>query len=134
VPTHGPRANATYISSLGDNVLTQRGHVRVRSTMELVLHPGVFAIGDIIDWPEQKQAAKVTGHVAVAVPNVISFLEGKTPKKKYKGATEIIVLPVGKNGGAAYLGILWGITFGDWFVRWLKKDLFIGKTRADRGL
>ncbi|EMD38997.1 hypothetical protein CERSUDRAFT_93037 [Gelatoporia subvermispora B] len=129
------------------------GYVRVRSTLELVSHLGVFAVGDIIKWPEQKQAAKVDSHVAAVVPNLLTFLQGKSLRRKYKGTMKMIVLPAGRirshaglftenlsvdldqyNGGPAYLDILWGITLGDWFVRWLKKDFFIAKTRANRGL
>ncbi|KAH9947019.1 hypothetical protein B0H21DRAFT_692666 [Amylocystis lapponica] len=135
VPTFGPRPNNAYISTLGADVLDERGLVQIRPTFELRDHPGVFAVGDIIAWDEQKQAAKAPAHIAVAAPNIASFLAGAPLAKAYKGSKEVILIPVGKNGGAAYMDMLWGIVLGDWFVRWLKgADLFVNKTRAGRGL
>ena len=55
-----------------------------------------IAAGDIIDWKEQKQAAKANTHVQVVSANVVSFLEGKPYKKKYKGSPEMILIPLGK--------------------------------------
>lgn len=59
-------------------------------------HPGIFALGDVIDWDEQKQAAKGANHLAVVAPNVQSYLEGKPLKKVYKGSPEMILIPLGK--------------------------------------
>ncbi|KZT07513.1 FAD/NAD(P)-binding domain-containing protein [Laetiporus sulphureus 93-53] len=135
VPTFGPRPNTAWIASLGADVLDERGLVRIEPTFEVVGHPGVFAIGDITDCNEQKQAQKYPAHVAVAVPNIMSYLEGRPLTKTYKGSMEIILIPIGKNRGVAYYDLLWGVIVGDWFVRWLKgKDLFVKKTRRARGL
>ena len=70
-------------------------------TLELPAHPGVFAVGDILDWREQKQAGKVGAHAAAAAANVVSFLDGRPQTKLYKGAPEMIVVPIGKVRGAA---------------------------------
>lgn len=64
--------------------------------LEVPGHPGVFAGGDIIDWEEQKQAAKAATHSQVIIANVISFLGDKPLKKAYKGSPELIVIPIGK--------------------------------------
>ncbi|CCM01829.1 uncharacterized protein FIBRA_03897 [Fibroporia radiculosa] len=135
VPTFGPRPNTKWIASLGPDVLDERRLVKVEPTFEVVNHPGVFAIGDITDCNEQKQALKYTTHATVAAANILSFLEGRPRTKKYKGSTEIILIPIGKRRGSAYFDILWGIVLGDWFVRWLKGgDLVVNQTRRDRGL
>ena len=60
--------------------------MKIKPTFELQNHPGIFAVGDIIDWPEQKQAGKVMAHAEIAVANLMSFLEGKPLAKVYKGA------------------------------------------------
>ncbi|KAI0925018.1 hypothetical protein AcW2_005722 [Taiwanofungus camphoratus] len=135
VPTFGPRPNTAWIASLGPDVLDERHLVKIEPTFEVTGHPGVFALGDITDWNEQKQAAKAPAHVAVVAPNMLSFLARCRSTKTYKGNAEVIFIPVGKNGGSAYFDMLWGVILGAWFVRWVKgKDLFINKTRQERGL
>ena len=56
-------------------------------------------VGDIIDWEEQKQAAKNAGHAAVVAKNVKAVLEGRKPTAVYKGSYEIILVTVGKVCG-----------------------------------
>ncbi|KAJ8487258.1 hypothetical protein ONZ51_g4281 [Trametes cubensis] len=134
VPAYGARPNTDFVASLGESVLTQQGTVRVDEHLEVLGHPGVFAAGDIIEWKEQKQAAKAGTHAAVVAANVVSFLEGKPYKKVYKGSYEMILIPLGRTGGAGYLGFLWGIMLGDFFARLLKaKELMISQSRAMRG-
>ena len=70
-------------------------------TLEVAGHPGVFALGDILDWPEQKQAGKLMFHAGVVAPNLLAFLDGKPQKKVYKGTWEALVLPIGKVRGCA---------------------------------
>lgn len=96
MPAFGSRPNTAFISSLGAGVLTEQGFVKVKPTLELLDHPGVFAVGDILDWREQKQAGKVGNHAAVVGSNLVSFLTGKPQAKVYKGSMEMIVVPIGK--------------------------------------
>ena len=56
----------------------------------------MFAVGDIIDLPEQKQAMKAMGHASVAAANVVSFVQDRPLKKAYKGSPEMILIPLGK--------------------------------------
>ena len=79
-----------------EGALTEKNFVRVNKFLEVKGHPGVFALGDIIDWAEQKQAAKAMGHAGVVSANVVSYVEGKPLKKAYKGSPEMILLPLGK--------------------------------------
>ncbi|KAI0329011.1 FAD/NAD-P-binding domain-containing protein [Cubamyces sp. BRFM 1775] len=134
VPAFGSRLNTGFISSLGEGALTRRGTVRVNEYLEVLGHPGVFAAGDIIEWNEQKQAVKAATHATVVAANVVSFLECRPYKKTYKGSYELILIPLGRTGGAGYFGFLWGIMFGDFFSRLLKgKELLISQARAARG-
>ena len=93
----GPRPNTGFISaSLGPDAVTSSGHVKVLPTLQLPEHPNIFALGDIINWNEQKQFMKVTsGHVPIVVNNVAAYLSGRT-LKPYKGVPEIITVTVGK--------------------------------------
>lgn len=84
------------INTLDTGVLTSKGFVKVKPTLEVQGHPGVFAIGDIIDWAEQKQAAKAPAHATTAAANVASFLNGTPLKSEYKGSPEAIIIPIGK--------------------------------------
>ena len=70
--------------------------MKVNEFLEVAGHPGVFAAGDIIDWKEQKQAAKAGSHTTVVVANIAAFLQGQPPKKAYKGSPEMILVPLGK--------------------------------------
>jgi len=78
-------------------VLTDRGFAKVGPTLQLEGHPNIFALGDIIDWPEAKQLTKISlGHTPVVIANVLSYLEGKAPKKVYTKSTEILSISNGK--------------------------------------
>ena len=59
VRTSGPRPNTEFLaSSLGAEVLTEQKYVHVTPHLQVVGHPSVFAAGDILDWPEEKQFGK----------------------------------------------------------------------------
>ncbi|KAI0642896.1 FAD/NAD-P-binding domain-containing protein [Trametes meyenii] len=134
VPAFGARPNTGVIATLADDILTQSGTVRVNQFLEVQGHPGVFAAGDIIDWKEQKQAAKANTHATVVAANVVSFLQGQPLKKVYKGSPEMIIVPLGKTDGAGYIDLLWGIHVGGWFSRTVKgKELMVAQARKARG-
>ncbi|PPR01332.1 hypothetical protein CVT24_006334 [Panaeolus cyanescens] len=134
VPCWGGRPNTDFLKSLGNNVLTSRGHVRVDQHLQIDGMRGIFAAGDIIDWDEVKQAVKYTAHTTTIVTNIKRLVSNSAPTAVYKSPSEVILLTNGVNGGAAYLGLLWGIVFGDWFVKMAKsKDLFITMTRKTLG-
>jgi hypothetical protein len=97
VQASGPRPNTEFIaSSLGPETTSVNGYVKVTPKLQLPSHPSIFAIGDIIDWPEQKQNSKTGPHTRIVVPNVLSFLADKEPNKEYKGTPEFLVMANGK--------------------------------------
>lgn len=117
--------------SLGQGVLTEQGLINVQPTLQVAQFAEVFAVGDVIAWPEQKQAAKATGHNAVVIANIVALTAGKTPAAKYAGATEAIVVTIGPNGGTMYVDLLWGIILGDWVASMLKsKTLLVDRVRG----
>jgi len=135
VSTRGPRPNTKFIESLGADVLTPSGHIKVQPTLQLPGHPRIFSGGDAMDWKEQKQAAKTTAHAAVIANNVLALLGSTKSMIPYKGSVEMVVLTNGKSSGAAYIGMLWGITFGAWFATLMKsKSLMIGMIKSSLAL
>jgi NADH dehydrogenase FAD-containing subunit len=71
--------------------------VRVLPTLQLVSHPSIWAIGDILDFPEGKRASNTRGQLSVLVPNLLVFLRDTNAKlrKKYTPSAENIVLTNG---------------------------------------
>ena len=96
VLTTGPRPNTGFVSTLGSDTLSDRGFVKVRPTLQLLHHSNIYAAGDVIDWDEQKQAAKAAGQVGVVVANILSALAGQKPTAQYKGSLEMIAITNGK--------------------------------------
>ncbi|KAF8154819.1 hypothetical protein B0H34DRAFT_660708 [Crassisporium funariophilum] len=130
VATRGTRPNTKFIESLGSDVLTPAGLVKVSPTLQVPNHPNIFAGGDVIDWDEQKQAGKAATHAGVIAQNILLLLDKTKPLTIYKGSYELIVVTIGKAGGAGYLSALWGITLGDWLCALLKsKYLLIDMTK-----
>lgn len=107
------------------------------------------------DWTEQKQAAKAPKHAQIAAANILSQLSGGAPKKIYSGQPELIIITNGKvscsshfrvvlflimsclfqKQGISFMGMLWGITLGNWFSSSMKgKELMVSMTRKSYGL
>ncbi|KAG8950633.1 hypothetical protein FRC04_007257 [Tulasnella sp. 424] len=137
VPTWGGRRNTEFLKSFDSTIVTAEGNIRVLPTLRVPLSNGkinVYAVGDVIDWPEQKQVAKVPKHVGVVVPNILASIKGQQAPKVYGGFIEGILLPAGPTAGITYLPFLWGIILGDWISSFLKsKTLFVQKAQALTG-
>jgi len=134
IQTRGPRPNTQFVAaSLGADALSDRDLIRVRPTLQLVGHDSIYAAGDVIEWKEQKQAAKSSGHGQLVAANILAQLGGRA-LKDYKGATEMIVATNGKGGGVSYLDFLWGLMFGDWFARMIKsKNMLVPMFKGEQG-
>jgi len=134
ISARGPRPNTDFIaSSLGSHTVNNRGYVKIHPTFQLQECPEIFALGDIIDWNEQKQMAKAWAHAPIVAANVDAYLSERT-LKQYKRSIEMILITNGKNGGASFVGLWWGIVLGNWLTSLIKsRGLFIGRMRASVG-
>jgi NADH dehydrogenase FAD-containing subunit len=77
-------------------VLNPRGQIRIENTFQLKSYTNIYAIGDAIDWQEQKQAAKAPKHAQIAAENILSQINGGEAKKSYTGQPELIIITNGK--------------------------------------
>jgi len=134
VQTRGPRPNTDFVSeSIGAASLSDRNLIRVRPTLQLQEYNNIFAGGDVIEWKEQKQAAKAGPHGTLIANNILALLGGRK-MKEYKGAFEMIVATNGRGGGVTYIDALWGILLGDWFARMVKsKTLLVPMFKGEQG-
>jgi apoptosis-inducing factor 2 len=135
-------------------VLNSRGQIKIRPTFQLESYSNIYAIGDVTNWTEQKQAGKAPKHAQIAAANILAQLSGGVPKKTYSGQPELIIITNGKVGccllisvllfliplplqkqGISFVGMLWGITLGNWFSSSMKgKELLVSMTRKSYGL
>ncbi|KAG8219520.1 hypothetical protein J3R82DRAFT_470 [Butyriboletus roseoflavus] len=135
ISARGPSPNTAFVASLGSSSLSASGFIKVKPTLQLVDYPRIFAAGDVIEWAEQKQAAKVASHAGVVVQNVLNVLAGKSDAlMNYQGSAEMIVITNGRNGGMGYFPFIGGFTLGDFWTKLLKsRGLLVGMFRSSLG-
>ncbi|THV02169.1 FAD/NAD-P-binding domain-containing protein [Dendrothele bispora CBS 962.96] len=132
----GPVPNTSYLATSSlSSVLTPKGTVKVQPTLQLPGYSNIFAAGDIVEWDEQKSAAKAgLGHAPIVLKNLQEYLNGGNKMKEYKGSMEMIIVTNGKSSGLGYLDMLWGIVLGQWFSVMIKsKTLMVSMGRGLSG-
>ncbi|KGM08587.1 pyridine nucleotide-disulfide oxidoreductase, partial [Cellulomonas bogoriensis 69B4 = DSM 16987] len=82
----------------GDGTIPVDEHLMVRG------QDRTFAIGDITDVKESKRASAARDHAGVVAQNIRDLVAGRAPSATYSPAPEMIVLPLGPDGGASQLG------------------------------
>ena len=97
--TFGSRPGTGFVKSLGSDVLNSLGQIKIKATFQLESYSNIYAIGDVTNLMEQKQAAKAPKHAQITAANILSQLSGETPKQTYSGQPELIVITNGKVGG-----------------------------------
>ncbi|NMR19979.1 FAD-dependent oxidoreductase [Cellulomonas fimi] len=79
------------------------GEVSVTPRLNVEGFETVFAVGDITDVPETKRAASAQAHAGVVAANIRALIEGRDPTATYTPAPELVILPLGTDGGASQL-------------------------------
>ncbi|TFK19271.1 FAD/NAD(P)-binding domain-containing protein [Coprinopsis marcescibilis] len=123
VPMWGGKPNTEFIgASLGSDVLTTNGQVKVTPTLQVVGHPRIFAGGDIIDRREYKLGTKAQAHGRVLGPNVLNLVLNRpgATLRQYGGVPDGVTITYGTANSITLLGIFGGLSFGNW-LGWLTK-------------
>ncbi|CUA73635.1 Apoptosis-inducing factor homolog B [Dictyostelium discoideum] [Rhizoctonia solani] len=133
----GGQPNTLCLRSLDPDALTTRGTVHVTPELRVKLASGahnVWAIGDIIEWPEQKMYLKAaTGHAPIVAKNVLAAING-SKLTQYKGKAELIMVTLGPKGGRGFAPFMSSMIMGDWMVAKGKStDLFIPSIQKTLG-
>jgi apoptosis-inducing factor 2 len=95
IPTRGGRPNTAFLDDSG-LPLNEHGQIAVEETFQVKGARAVFAVGDVTDIKEQKQAAKHEKHAHIAAENALAVANGAEPTKRYGGSMELIILTNGR--------------------------------------
>lgn len=140
IPTRGGRPNTSILSDFDPGAVNPNtGCARVEPTLQVKLTSGarnIYAVGDIVDWNEQKMVYKaMTAHAPLVAKNIVHQIKQKKSKPAtYTGTAEAIFVTFGSNSGRAYIPALWGVVAGSWMVTKAKgRDLFLTPTRKMLG-
>lgn len=117
--------------------LRHDGSIQVTAHLNVAGQDRLWAIGDITDVRESKRAAAARDHAAVVAQNIRDAIEGRPPSATYTPSPELIVLPLGPDGGASQLMQADGsrVVVGAEQTRQLKgADLLSDATAAQLGL
>ncbi|CAE6438089.1 unnamed protein product [Rhizoctonia solani] len=133
----GGQPNTSCLRSLDPSALTARGTVNVTPDLRVKFASGthnVWALGDIIEWPEQKMYLKAaTGHAPILAKNILAAISGGK-LAEYKGKPELIMVTLGPKGGRGFAPFMGSMVMGDWMVAKGKStDLFVPSIRKTLG-
>ncbi|KAG8742128.1 hypothetical protein FRC10_001998 [Ceratobasidium sp. 414] len=133
----GGKPNTAIVRTLDPGALTGSGTVGVTPELRVKLASGaqnVWAVGDIIEWPEQKMVFKAsTGHAPIVAGNILAAINGGK-STAYSGKPEMILVTLGPKGGRAFMPFFGGIVLGDWISSKMKSaQLFIEPVRETLG-
>lgn len=114
-----------------NEVLTEKGEIKVLPTGQLATAPHIFSCGDVSDLDPQKTFVVVENQVNIVAANVTSLAAGFTKFKQYKKASSVIgIVSLGRKGGVCQFG---GITLTGGRVAAMIKsaDLFTKKYHGE---
>lgn len=100
---YGVHVNSGYLADERLTTLNAKGEVPVTAALNVRGHDHVYAIGDITDVAEQKRAGHAMRHAEVVAANIGARLRGEPPTATYEPGAQMILLPLGPNGGVGQL-------------------------------
>lgn len=99
------------------------GRLRVTPQLRVVGQERIFAIGDITDVPEAKQASAADAHAAVVAANITASIQHRR-LRSYRLEPPAILIPLGPDGGASELPD--GVADAQLTSEYKGKDLLVG--------
>lgn len=100
---YGNQQESGYLDAELAQVRRTDGTMAVTPTLQVEGFDNVFAVGDLTDIPESKRASAAIDHAKVAAANLTDLIAGRAPSATYSPAPELVVLPLGPDGGASQL-------------------------------
>ncbi|KAJ6315933.1 hypothetical protein OIU78_019250 [Salix suchowensis] len=116
------------------NNLDGQGRLMVDEYLRVKGRKNIFAIGDITDVPEIKQGYLAQKHALVAAENLKLLMAGGKERKMstYKPGSSTAIVSLGRRDAVAQFPFTTLIGIFPGMIK--SSDLFVGKTRKQRGL
>ncbi|KAG3249430.1 hypothetical protein PI124_g5936 [Phytophthora idaei] len=117
----------------------KRGAVKVNEQLQLegARYSNMFALGDVCNHPSPKMSFIAGQQGTFLAGELIAVIRKKQPSftKPFPGAaTEVMILPIGPNGGVTQLPMFGGVVMGNWVTKTIKsKDYFAGQVWSSIG-
>ncbi|MDO4791189.1 MAG: FAD-dependent oxidoreductase [Buchananella hordeovulneris] len=97
---YGSRVASGYLGPEFDEAKRGDGSLNVDEYMQVVGHPGIFAVGDLAHTvePDRADAAVDQGRLVASI--LRDIIEGREPQRTYEPQRRWVLLPLGPEGGA----------------------------------
>ncbi|SCV68721.1 BQ2448_842 [Microbotryum intermedium] len=132
----GSTPNSELVQAFDAQLVNDKGFVKVKPSLQFAASTAeldhIYAIGDVTDVKETKQAVTAKAQAPIAAANILASIKGLKTLKPYKPAADMIVVTVGPKRGA---GQLFGFVIGDFLASKIKSgSLFLGMWQKDYGI
>lgn len=123
----GGKPNTAWIKNIDASLVDAKGRIKTTPTFNVDSPKWAryYAVGDAANTPGLKTSQMAGKHAVPCAQNVVAAIKGETETKKAAvPSANFFVVPLGKKGGASYMGVM---TVGGWPTGMIKgKDLFVG--------
>ncbi|SCZ90809.1 BZ3500_MvSof-1268-A1-R1_Chr1-3g02272 [Microbotryum saponariae] len=132
----GSTPNSELVKAFDEQLVNEKGYVKVKQSLQVAASTPeldhFYAIGDVTDVKEAKQAVTAKAQAPIAAANILASIKGIKSLKPYKPAGDLIVVTVGPKRGA---GQMFGFVIGDFFTSKIKSGgLFLSMWQKDYGI
>lgn len=100
---YGSRVASGYLGPEFDQAKRGDGSLNVDEYLQVVGHPGVFAVGDLAHTPEPDRADAAVDQGLLVASVLRDIIEGREPQRTYQPKRRWVLMPLGPEGGACEL-------------------------------